>query len=203
MLYFLKTWNDKYDFWSLFSDFIFVFGYLALDWDPILLVFLFIIDSGVMSMFANILFYLEEKSLFSSFGFLMISILMLFGMLGIFESIFQFMKELQIEGMEKNKPFEAMQVYVLPVLSSYILPIILVSSGLNHYATFSESLQKMKNDTYTSTFIKHFFLRYLFLVLITLLMVVGQYYFNVSIIIGLIAVKAILRLWKRKYRTII
>jgi hypothetical protein len=203
MLDLLKLWNSKYDFWSLLSDFIFVFGVIILDWNPILLVFLFIVDSGVMSLFANILFFLEYKDFIRSFGFIIISIVMLLGMLALFQSIFQFMLELQMEEMNGLNTWEASYLYVSPVLQSYILSLILVSSGLNHYSAFDESLHKRKEGTYNSTFIKHFFLRYVFLMGIILLMVIGQHYFNATLIIGLIIIKAILRLWKRKYRTII
>jgi hypothetical protein len=203
MIALLKTWNDKYDFWSFFSDFIFVFGVIILDWNPILLVFLFVIDSGVMSLFSNILFFLEYKSFIKSFGFLMASTLMLFCMLALFQSIFQFMRELGIEGMEDRNTWETLAAYIQPVLQFHVLPIVLISSGLNHYAAFDESLQKRKEGTYSSSFIKHFFLRYVFLMGVILLMVIGQHYFNATLVIGLIIIKAILRLWKRKYRTII
>ena len=194
MLTFLKTWNNKYDLWSFFSDFIFVFGVLVLGWSPILLILLLIIDTAVMLIFVNILFHLENKDWIKTIGFIIISPLFLGILAGLYDTLMDFIEDLGIDNLINADPSQ--------VINSYILPMILVSSGLNHYAEFDRSLHKMKEGTYQSTFIKHFFLKYLFIMSIILVLAFGYYYFNATIVIALIAGKTLLRMWNKKYRAI-
>lgn len=193
MLSILKTWNNKYDLWSLFSDFIFVFGVFILGWNPALLILLYIIDLLVMLLFTIVLFHIESKDLVKTFGFLFLSFVVISFLLAFYAVI-----EGMVESLELDINTNPAQI-----INSYILPIILVSSGLNHYADFSESLQKMKDGTYKSTFIKHFFLKYVFLMALIVFVVIGQYFFSASIVLALIGIKVFLRIWNKKYRDIL
>jgi hypothetical protein len=193
MVTLLKTWNDKYDFWSFFSDFIFVFGVFILGWNPVLLILLYIIDLLVMLLFTIILFHIESKDWVKTIGFLFLSFMVV-----SFSIAFYSIIEGMVESLELEINTDPSQI-----INSYILPIILVSSGLNHYAAFSESLQKMKEGTYKSTFIKHFFLKYVFIKVLIVFTVFGQFFFNTAIVIALIGIKVILRVWNKKYRDIL
>lgn len=195
MLDLLKTWNTKYDLWSFFSDFIFVFGVLVLDWSPILLILLLIIDTAVMLLFVNILFHLENKDWIKTIGFIIISPLFLGILVGLYATLMEFIEDLNLDEVINADPTQ--------VINSYILPIILVSSGLNHYFEFSGSLLKMKEGSYKSTFIKHFFLKYIFIMAIILALAVGYIYFNATIVLALIVGKTLLRMWNKKYRDIL
>lgn len=195
MLALLKTWNTKYDLWSFFSDFIFVFGVLVLGWSPVLLILLYIIDTAVMLLFTFILFHKENKDWIKTIGFLIFSPMLLGFMAAFYWTIMQFIEELELEESINADPSQ--------IINSYILPIILVSSGLNHFAAYGESLQKMKDGTYKSTFIKHFFLRYVFIMALIVFIVFGQYFLNASIVLALIGIKVFLRIWNKKYRDIL
>jgi len=192
----LKNWNNKYDLWSFFSDFIFVFGVLILDWSPVLLILLLIIDTAVMLLFVNILLHIENKDWIKTFGFFFFFSPLILGLLvGLYATLMDFIEKIHLDDVIIADPSQ--------VINSYILPIILVSSGLNHYAEFDRSLHKIKEGTYKSTFIKHFFLKYIFIMAIILVLAVGYYYFNATIVLALIIGKTFLRMWNKKYRDII
>ncbi|PCJ23751.1 MAG: hypothetical protein COA97_11050 [Flavobacteriales bacterium] len=193
MLSLLKTWNNKYDLWSFFSDFIFVFGVLVLGWNPVLLILLYIIDLLVMLLFTIILFHIESKDIVKTIGFLFLSFVVVSCSVAFY---------IVVQGMVESLEL-AINTNPSQIINSYVLPIILVSSGLNHYAAFSESLQKRKEGTYKSTFIKHFFLKYVFLMVLILFTVFGQLFFNAAIVIALIGIKVFLRIWNKKYRDIL
>jgi hypothetical protein len=195
MIEFLKKWNSKYDLWSFFSDFIFVFGVLILDWSPVLLILLLIIDTSVMLLFVNILFHKENKDWIKTIGFIILSPLFLGLLAGLYDTLMRFIEDIHLEEIIIADPSQ--------IFNSYILPIVLVSSGLNHYAEFDKSLHKMKNGTYNSSFIKHFFLKYIFVMVIILALAVGYYYFNATIVIVLIIGKTFLRMWNEKFRAIL
>jgi hypothetical protein len=195
MLAILKIWNDKYDIWSFFSDFIFVFGVLVLGWSPILLILLLIIDTAVMLLFVNILFHLENKDWIKTIGFIIFSPMFLGILVGLYSTLMKFIEDVDLDEVINADPSQ--------IINSYILPIILVSSGLNHYAEFDRSLHKMKEGTYNSTFIKHFFLKYIFIMVIILALAIGYFYFNATIVIVLIIGKTLLRMWNKKFRDLI
>lgn len=192
MLSLLKEWNNKYDLWSLFTDFMFVFGVLVFDWSPILLILLLIVDVSVMLLFTNILFYLETKDFLKTFVFITISPFFLLPVILMYLSLPKFLEDVHLDNIINSDPFQ--------IINSYILPFILVSSCLNHYAEFSKSLEKIKRKTYTGQFIKHFFLKNIFIIVVILTLAVGYHYFNATIVLALIAGKMLLRLWKSKYR---
>lgn len=195
MLNQIKIWNEKYDLFSFFSDFIFVFGVLVLGWSPVLLILLFIIDTAVMLLFTVILFHKESKDIIKSIGFVIISPMFIGLLFVLYMTIMDFVEEIEMDKIINTDPTQ--------IINSYILPIILVSSTLNHYAAYGQSLQKMKEGTYSSTFIKHFFLRLVFIMAMMLIMVFCYIYLNAAIVVSLIIIKALLRLWNKKYRTIV
>lgn len=188
----LKKWNEKYDIWSFITDFMFVFGVLVFDWSPILLILLLIIDTSLMLLFVNILIYLETKDIIKTVGFILVSPFFLIPVVAMFLSLNKFVEEINMEDIINVDPSQ--------IINSYILPFILVSSALNHYAAFSNSLDRIKNKTYTGQFIKHFFLKNIFIIATILILVVGYHYFNATIVITLIAGKMLLRVWNKKYR---
>lgn len=195
MIGILNRWNDRYDLWSLFSDFIFVFGVLVLGWSPILLFLLLIIDTAVMLLFVNILFHLENKDWIKTIGFIFISPIFLGILVGLYDTVMRFIEKVNLDDIINADPSQ--------IINSYILPIVLVSSVLNHYAEFDRSIEKMKKGTYRSSLIKHFFLKYIFIMVIILVLAIGYFYFNAMIVLTLIIGKSLLRLWKKKYRTIL
>lgn len=107
-------------------------------------------------------------------------------------SLPKFLKDVHLENIINSDPSQ--------IINSYILPFILVSSGLNHYSAFSKSLEKLKTGTYKGQFIKHFFLKNLFIIGVILSLVIGYKHFNFTIVLALIIGKVFLRLWKSKYR---
>jgi len=195
MLNIIKQWNEKYDAWSFFSDFLFVFGVLVLDWSPILLIILLIVDTIVMLFFVHVLYYLETKDWIRTISFVLFYPLFISLFVGMYVALIKLVETVELDGVINTDPFQ--------ILNSYILPIILVSSALNHYADFSRSVAEMKAGIYIGTFIKHFFLRFVFIIAIFLTLAIGYSYFNATIVIVLIIGKALLRLWNKKYRVIL
>jgi len=191
----LKNWNDKYDLWSFLTDFMFVFGVLFLDWSPVLLILLLMIDTSVMIIFANILFYFETKDPIKTFAFFISIPFFLIPPIGMYAALMEFIEDLYLQDTINADPFQ--------ILNSYILPFILVSSGLNHYASFDRSLLKLKKGTYKGQFIKLFFLRIVFIMSVMLVLAFGYYFFNATIVLALIAGKSLLRIWNKGYRDII
>jgi hypothetical protein len=192
MVSLLKKWNDKYDIWSFFSDFLFVFGVLVLDWSPILLILLLIIDITVMLLFVNILIYLELKDFLKTFIFLTISPFFIAPVVAMYLSLPKFLEDIHMDKIINSDPAQ--------IINSYILPFILVSSALNHYSAFSKSLERIKKGTYKGQFIKHFFLKNIFAILSIMVLAFGHFFFNATIVLALIVGKMLLRSWNQKYR---
>jgi len=192
MFEFIKNWNDKYDLWSLITDFIFVFGVFVLNWNPILLIILFMLDTGIMYLFALILFHKESKNWVNTFGFALLGFVIISFLLafhGIVMGLAEDFKMLPAESIFGDH--------------SYVLPLIFTSSFLVHYAEFDKDINAMKDGTYKSSFIKHFFLRYIFVTGIIILISVSYVYLDSAILFGFIIIKSLLRLIKKKYRHII
>lgn len=193
----LRRWNEEYDIWSLLSDFFFLFGVFVLDWNPILLIAYFMIDTATMSLFAIILFYKERNDWIHSFGFIFIVFLMLVFMLAIYNSVLQYIDDLA----KLDIPTQAIDPTHL--FNPVVIPLVLCFSALTHYAEYESDLQRMKLGTYNSSFIKHFILRYFMINGLVLLMVFSFVFYNLTVIVGLLAVKSILRLINKKYRKIL
>ncbi len=191
----IRAWNTKYDIFSIISDFIFVFGVLVLDWSPILLFFLLIVDTSLMLFFVNILFFLEYKDPIRSIGFLITSGFLFAFLFIIYYSIMDFIEEVELENYIHADPWQ--------IINSYVFPLVLVSSYLNHHAEFRRSIYKMKHGNYNSSFIKHFFKRYLFIMGLALTLVFTYAFFNLTIVIALISIKVLIRLWNKKFREIL
>lgn len=187
-----KSWNEKYDLWSLFSDFFFLFGILFLDWSPILLILWFIIDTLVMLGFVWILFHKENNDWIKTFGFGFLAFGIVCFLIAFYNGIIGHITDLETEHMVRSDPSH--------ILNLYILPFALCVMGLNHYAEFQRSLYKMKNGTYKSGFIKRFFMRYLLVCGLVVIIVFSFVYFNIGIIIALIGIKAVLRSMNKKIR---
>ena len=139
MLEKLKHWNNKYDIWSFFTDFMFVFGVLVFDWSPVLLILLLIIDITVMLLFVNILIYLEVRDFLKTFIFLTISPFFVAPVVAMYLTLPKFLVDIHMDKVINADPAQ--------IINSYILPFILVSSALNHYAAFSRSLERIKKGT--------------------------------------------------------
>lgn len=170
----LKEWNEKYDIWSLLSDFFFLFGVFVLDWNPILLIAYFMIDTATMSVFAIVLFYKESSSWKHILGFVFIVFTTLVFMLAIYDSVLQY-----IENLDKlNVITETIDLNNL--FNPVVIPLMLCFSALAHYAEYSSDLQRMRSGTYSSSFIKHFFLRYFLINGLVLLMVISYVFYNIS-----------------------
>ena len=195
MLNILNQWNEKYDAWSLLSDFLFVFGVLVLDWSPILLIILLIIDTSVMLLFVHILYYLESKDWIRTISFILFYPLFIGLFIGLYAALMKLVEDVKLDSIINTDPFQ--------ILNPYILPIILVSSALNHYIDFTKGVNEIKAGIYVGTFIKHFFLRFVFIISIFLILAVAYSYFNATIVIVLIIGKALLRLSNKKYRVIL
>ena len=148
-----------------------------------------------MLLFVNILFHLENKDWIKTIGFIFISPIFLGILVGLYDTVMRFIEKVNLDDIINADPSQ--------IINSYILPIVLVSSVLNHYAEFDRSIEKMKKGTYRSSLIKHFFLKYIFIMVIILVLAIGYFYFNAMIVLTLIIGKSLLRLWKKKYRTIL
>lgn len=193
----LKRWNEEYDIWSLLSDFFFLFGVFVLDWNPILLIAYFMIDTATMSFFAIILFYKEKSDWINTIGFTFSVFVVLAAMLAIYNSVLIYIEELEKLNIP-TQPIDPTHLF-----NPVVIPLILCFSALTHYAEYKEDIQRMKLGTYKSSYIKHFGLRYLLINGIVLLMVFSYAYYHLTVIIGLLAVKSILRLVNKKYRKIL
>lgn len=191
MLKKFNSWNNKYDLWSLFSDFFFLFGILFLGWSPVLLVLWFIIDTLVMLIFTWILFHKESNDWTKTIGFGIIAFVIVSFLLAFYNLIMGHIEDIDMGHLVNTDPSQ--------ILNSYIFPFALCSMGLNHYAEFERSLYKMKVGTYKSGFIKRFFMRYILMFGLVLTIVLSFIYFNIGIIIGLIGIKAVLRTMNRKF----
>lgn len=193
----LKEWNEKYDIWSLLSDFFFLFGVFVLDWNPILLIAYFMIDTAAMSVFAIILFYKEKKDWIHTIGFVFAVLIVLACMLGIYSGVLQFIDDLD----KLHIPVE--QIDFSHLFNPIVIPLILSFSGLTHYAEYQEDIRRMREGTYSSSFIKHFGMRYLLVNGLVLIMVLSYSYYNISVVLGLLIIKTFIRLVNKKYRKIL
>jgi hypothetical protein len=150
-----------------------------------------------MSLFAIILFYKEKRDWIHSIGFLFIVFIILSSMLAIYDSILYYIDELD----KLNIPTKAIDHSHL--FNPIVIPLILCFSALTHHAEYAADIQRMKLGTYKSSYIKHFGLRYFLINGIVILMVFSYAYYNLTIIVGLLAIKSILRLVNKKYRKIL
>lgn len=191
----LKRWNDQYDFWSLLSDFFFLFGVLLFDWNPVLLILWFMIDTGTMLFFGVILFYKEKEEIISTIGYTITSLMLIIIMAALYGAVERHIVELKMEKLVNTDPSQ--------IFNPVVLPIVLSCCILSHHAEYVNELKRMEAGTYNSSYLKHFYLRYLLVNLIILSMVFSFSYFQTGIIVALIAVKSLLRLLNRKYRTIL
>ena len=190
----LTEWNAKFDIWSFFSDFFFLFGVLFLGWNPVLLILWFMIDTGVMLFFVTILFHQERKDWMDTVFFIFISPLFIGILVAFYIGIQDFIIDLKMEEIVNADPTQ--------LFNSVLLPLILSFSALNHYSEYQEDRKRMLNGTYKSGFLKHFFLRYFLLVFLIIFMVFSFEYFQMGILILLFIAKAILRVFNKKVRTI-
>ena len=197
MLFFryFKEWNDKYDFWFLLSEFFFLFGVLLFNWNPVLLILWFMVDTASMLFFGVILFYKEKEDAISTVGFTISSLLMIAIMAALYSGVEGYIVELKMEKLVNSDPSQ--------IFNPVVLPIVLSCCILGHHAEYKKELQRMDEGTYNSSYLKHFYLRYILVNMIILSMVFSFYYFQVGIVTALIAVKSLLRLFNKKYRTIL
>jgi hypothetical protein len=145
-----------------------------------------------MLLFTNILFYLETKDWIRTIAYFLATPFFLIPVVTMYLSLPKFLENVDLDKIINSDPTQ--------ITNSHILPFILVSSGLNHYAAFSKSLDRMKEGTYKGQFLKHFFLKNLFIIGVILSLVIGYSHFNFTIVLALIIGKTALRLWNNKYR---
>lgn len=191
----IKELNARYDIWSLFSDFFFIIGVVAFNWNPVLLILWFMVDTIGMLFFGVILFHKENKSWISTIGFILVSFFFIGLLIGLYSGIVKFIKDLHMEDLINTDPFQ--------IINPVILPIILSCSILSHQASYSTELQRMKDGTYKSAYLKHFFLRYILIYALILFMIAFFVYFQIGIIVALIGIKAILRVFNKRIREIL
>lgn len=191
----IKSANDKYDIWSLFSDFFFLVGVFVLDWNPVLLIIWYMIDTVCMLLFGIILVHKESSDWMDTVIFVTISPMMIFLLFGLYRGVEDFIVELKMEDQVISDPNL--------VINSYLLPIMLVCSTLGHYAEYSKDIERMNNGTYNSAYLKHFFLRYILIYAFVLFLIFFYVYFQMGIVILLLGMKAILRVFYKKFREII
>ncbi len=192
----IKELNAKFDIWSLFSDFFFVIGVVVFGWNPVLLILWFMIDTCTMLIFANILIHKDKKGDWVDTAmFIIISPFLVFMLLGLYRGVESFIVELNMQEVVISDPNL--------VFGSYLFPIMLVCSSLGYYSEFRDDLLRMKNGTYAHSFLKHFFLKYILFFALILLMVAFYVYFEFGIVLLLIAMRAILRVNNKKWRTVL
>lgn len=155
------------------------------------------VDTATMSVFAIILFYKEKKDWIYTIGFVFAVFIVLACMLGIYSGILQFIDDLD----KLHIPVE--QIDFSHLFNPIVVPLILSFSGLTHYAEYQEDIQRMKEGTYSSSFIKHFGMRYLLVNGLVLIMVLSYSYYNISVVLGLLIIKTFIRLVNKKYRKIL
>lgn len=192
-----KKWNERFDIWSLSADVFFLFGVFVLDWNPVLLIAYFIIDTAAMSVFAIILFYKEKKDWIYTLGFIFCVFVILSSMLALYNNILLYIDELT------KLAIPTRSIDHSELFNPIVIPLILCFSALAHHAEYAADLQRMRKGTYKSSYIKHFGLRFILLNGIVVLMVFSYAYYNLTIIVGLLAIKSIVRLVNKKYRKIL
>ena len=191
----LNKWNQKFDIWSFFSDFFFLFGVLFLGWNPVLLILWLMIDTAVMLFFVTILFHQERKDWMETIFFIFMSPIFLGILAALYIGLQDFIIDLNMEKIVNADPTQ--------LFNSILLPIILSFSALNHYSEYKEDRNRMLNGTYKSSFIKHFFLRYVILIILITVMVFFFVYFQIGILLLLLVAKAVLRIFNKKMRTVL
>jgi len=191
----IRSWNSKYDIWSLFSDFFFIIGVFLFDWNPVLLILWFMVDSSAMIFFGIILFKKEGNDWVTTIGFSISSFLIICMLAGLYSGVESFIEDLNMEDMIKTDPSQ--------ILNPVILPIVLCCSILNHHSHYIEELIRMNNGTYNSTYIKHFYLRYILISALILFIIFFFVYFEIGIVIALIGIKALLRIFNKKLRNVL
>ena len=145
-----------------------------------------------MLIFTWILFHKESNNWIYTIGFSTIALVVVTTLIAIYNVIMFYIEDIEMDHIVNADPTQ--------ILNPIILPFALCSMGLNHYAGYARSLDKMKNGTYQSGFIKRFFMRHILILGLVLVIVFSYIYFNIGIIIALIGVKAVLRTMNKKIR---
>ncbi len=153
------------------------------------------VDSSAMVFFSVILFKKEGNDWVTTVGFAISSVLVVCMLAGLYSGVESFIEDLEMDKIIDTDPGQ--------ILNPVILPVVLVCSILNHHAQYLEELKRMDNGTYNSTFIKHFYLRYILISGLILFIILFFIYFEIGIVIALISVKAFLRIFNKRLRDII
>ncbi|MFT6166248.1 MAG: hypothetical protein ACJAV5_000133 [Vicingaceae bacterium] len=190
----LRQLNSKFDVWSFLTDFFFLVGFFALDWNPILLIVWYMVDTSVMLLFAIIITHISSKDWLDTFAFIVLAPIFIFIMFGLLHAVNELIVELRLQNEVVSDP--------RLVFNSFLFPIMLICSGLNYFTEFQNDKIKIENNTYKHDFLKHFFLRYTLIFALVACLALFYIHFQIGIIILLIAVKAILRVFNKKVRTI-
>jgi len=191
----LKAWNVKYDIWSFSSDFFFILGVLLFNWNPVLLILWFMVDTSTMIFFGIILFRKEGNDWVGTVGFIITSFIVVGLLACLYMGVEKFIIELKMEELINSDPSQ--------IINPIVLPIVLSCSILSHHAQYVQELKRMKEGTYTGAYLKHFFLRYILISALIVFIVFFFVYFQIGIIIALIGVKAFLRFFNKKFRSIL
>lgn len=153
------------------------------------------LDTASMAVFALILFFKEKNDEIDKIGFTIVVLMMIAFMPGLYSGVIKFIDGLDMIELTNPDPYQIFN----PVIS----PIILCCCTLSHYAEFCIELERKEKGVYNSSFIKHFFLRYLLINLLILCMVFSFYQFQNGILVTLLFIKSFLRVWNKKYREIL
>lgn len=187
--------NRRFDLWSFTYDFLFLLGTFLFDWNPILLVVWFMIDTCTMLILGIHIFYKENKSYFDAFLYICFIFFFLGIMYALFLGIKKFVFDLEME--------DEVNTDLTQIINPIFLPIILVCSLLSHVEEYHRELERFEKGTYNGQYFKHFGKRYVAINVICFLIALSYVYFEASIIVGLILIRSFLRVYKEKYRDIL
>lgn len=153
------------------------------------------LDTAAMIIFGVILFKKEGNDWITTTGYIIMCLIVVFLLAALYTGVQDFIEDLKMEDVVNSDP--------LQILNPVVLPIVLTCSILAHHAEYVQELKRMKEGTYTSSYLKHFFIRYILISAMIMFIIFFFVYFQIGIVIALIGVKAFLRVYNKRLRAIL
>ena len=172
-----------------------IVGILAFDWNPILLILYFMIDTAVMAFYGIPLYFKLFKDLTERIACMVIVPVVILTLPFLYLSLEVLIKALKLEDIYNTDPSQ--------IINPILLPTLLSCSALAHYAEYLEALNRIGNNSFKAGYFKHFFLRYFLIYAFLLFIIFFSIFIDISLIVGILGIKTILRMYHRKFKEIL
>lgn len=190
----LKAYH-QIDLWSLIFDLVLIVGILAFNWNPILLILYFMLDTAVMALYGVPLYFKLFKDTTERIACLVIVPTVVLTLPFLYLSLEVLIKSLKLEHIYNTDPSQ--------LINPILLPTLLSCSALAHYAEYLEAMHRIETNTFKASFFKHFFLRYFLIYGFLLFIIFFSFFIDTTLIVGLLAIRTILRVSQQKFKEIL